>query len=81
MANAQLHPHPNIYEIIKILQTTQAMTEITIIHFAAGGTRPMKRRKYRTIDNQLRRLKDRLYQGDMEVMDYADAASRLLHLD
>jgi hypothetical protein len=44
------HAHPNIYQIIKVLQNTQAVTECTIIQCAAGGARPPKRRRYRVTD-------------------------------
>ena len=81
MKNKVRHAHPNIYEIVDLLQTTQAMTEITVVQYSAGGARPPKRPVYRRIDSKLQQLKDRYRQGLMTVTDYADAASHLLHLD
>ena len=40
------HVHPNIYQIIELLQKSQAVTECTIIQYAAGGAHPPKRRRY-----------------------------------
>jgi hypothetical protein len=37
-------------------------------------------KKYRQLDARIIHLKERLRQG-MDVMEYADAASHLLHLD
>jgi hypothetical protein len=75
------HAHPNIYQIIEVLQNTQAVAECTIIQYGAGGARPPKRRRYRVMDTRLQLLKDRYHQGLINVVDYADAASHLLHLD
>jgi len=70
------HANPNIYEIIDLLQTTQAMTDITIIQYAAGGARPSKRPTYRRIDSRLQQLKERYRQGLVTVTEYADAANQ-----
>ena len=76
------HAHPNIYQIIEVLQNIQALvTECTIIQYAAGGARPPKRRRYRVIDTRLQLLKDRYQQGLINVVDYTDATSHLLHLE
>jgi hypothetical protein len=68
------HAHPNIYLIIEVLQNTQEFTECTIIQYAAEGAHPPKRRRYRVIDTR-----HRYQQGLINVVDYADAASHLLH--
>ena len=73
--------HPNIYQIIEVLQNTQAVAECTIIQYEAGGARPPQRRRYIVMDTRLQLLKDRYHQGLINVVDYADAASHLLHLD
>jgi hypothetical protein len=73
--------HPNIYLIIEVLQNTQTVTECTIIQYAAGGARPPKRHRYIVIDTRLQLLKERYQQRLINVVDYADAASHLLHLD
>jgi hypothetical protein len=65
------HAHPNIYEIIDLLQTTQTMTEITIIQYAAGA-RPPKRPTYRRIDSRLQQLKDKIPPG----VSYSDRVCR-----
>ena len=65
------HAHPCIYEIIDLLQTTQTMTEITIIQYAAGA-RPPKRPTYRRIDSRLQQLKDKIPKG----VSYSDRVCR-----
>lgn len=73
--------HPNIYAIIDILRKEQAACEAKTIQLAAGGKPRPKRRKYRHLDNRLQTLKERFLNGLLGVVDYADAASHLLHID
>ena len=54
------HPHPNIYNLIKLIQSQQSATEIRLIQYAAGGKRIQRKRKYVQIDNRLATLKERL---------------------
>ena len=74
------HSHPNIYRIITTLQQIEASNSIKQIQYAAGGTRPVKRRKYRDLEDRLSTLKLRLQAGEITVVQYADAASYLLHI-
>ena len=74
-------PHPNIFSVVKLLQKEQAANEAKIIQIRAGGKQCPKRRKYRQLDARLQTLKDRLRNGLIDVIQYADAASYLLHLD
>lgn len=73
--------HPNIYSLLKLLKQIQAANEVTMIQYAAGGVRATKRRKYRAIDDRITQLKERLDRGDIDIIQYADAASYVLHLD
>ncbi|XP_069133273.1 uncharacterized protein [Argopecten irradians] len=73
--------HPNIYTIIRVFQEIQAANEISRIQKDAGGpTRPRSKR-YRNIDHRLMTLKERLENNTLSLMEYADAASHLLHLE
>ena len=58
----------------------EAFSSIKLIQYAAGGTRPVNRRKYRDLENRLDTLKLRLQAGEITVVQYADAASYLLHI-
>ena len=60
--------------------TEQAANEAKMIQISAGGIVRPKMKKYRQLDARITDLKERLRQG-MDVMEYADAASHLLHLD
>ncbi|XP_069142033.1 uncharacterized protein [Argopecten irradians] len=75
------HSHPNIYSIIRVFQEIQANNEITRIQHAAGGQTRPRAKRYRNIDSRLTQLKERLETGAMDVIQYIDAASHLLHLE
>jgi len=75
------HSHPNIFTIIKTFKDIQAANEVKRVQMETGGTRRRKAKKYRTIDSRLHQLKKRLVSGQMDIMEYADAASYLLHLE
>ena len=75
------HPHPNIYKLIEMLKREQAANEIKQIQYAAGGKRVPRKRKYREIDDRLARLKMRHRDSEITTIQYADAASYLLHMD
>jgi len=64
--------HPNIYTIMKMLQNIQSTNEAKLIQLSAGGKQRPKK---------LQQLKTRFRNGTLNVVDYADAASHLLHLD
>ena len=74
------HPHPNIYNLIKLIQSQQSATEIRLIQYAAGGKRIQRKRKYIQIDNRLATLKERLNNGAITLEEFADSASHVLHL-
>ena len=66
-------PHPNIYLFI---QTDQKEQAAKIIQLDAWDIVRPKKRKYCQIDQRIHRLR----QNAIGVMEYADAASHLLHL-
>ncbi|XP_062599326.1 uncharacterized protein LOC134260799 [Saccostrea cucullata] len=74
-------PHPNLFMFVQLIQKEQAANEAKMIQLAAGGVIRPKKRKYRQLDRRIQDLKARLGQGDIQIMDYADAASHLLHLE
>lgn len=74
-------PHPNIFMFIQLIQKEQAANEAKMIQLAAGGVVRPKKKKYRQLDTRIRQLKDRLRQGNIQLMEYADAASHLIHLE
>ncbi|KAJ8304210.1 hypothetical protein KUTeg_017793 [Tegillarca granosa] len=52
--------HPNIFNLLKLLKQIQAANEVSMIQYAAGGVRATKRRKFRSIDERIVQLKERL---------------------
>ena len=58
----------------------EASNSIKLIQYAAAGMRPVKRRKYKDLENRLNTLKLRLQAGEITVVQYTDAASFLLHI-
>ena len=75
--------HPNIYVFIEMLQNEQATNEAKIIQINAGGVVRPKKRKYQQLDSRLQRLKDSLHvrRGEIDIVQYADAASHLIHFE
>ncbi|XP_064596789.1 uncharacterized protein LOC135463460 [Liolophura sinensis] len=72
--------HPNLFEFIRIIQREQTLTDLKISQLQAGGRFPPKRRKYRTQDEKLQRLKEQLQGEQLTLVEFADKASFLLHL-
>jgi len=73
--------HPNIYSLLRLLQRIQASNEARQIQLRAGGKQRPRDRKYRQLDARLCRLKERLTDGQSNIIEYADAASHLVHLE
>jgi len=73
--------HPNIYSLLRLLQRIQASNEVRLVQLRAGGKQRPRERKYRQLDDRLRLLKQRLTDGQYNVLEYADAASHLVHLE
>ncbi|XP_048764782.2 uncharacterized protein LOC125672628 [Ostrea edulis] len=73
--------HPNIFVFVEMQKKEQAANEAKIIQITAGGVVCPKKRKYRQLDSRLQRLKDRMRQGQMDIVAYADAASHLIHFE
>ena len=74
------HAHPNIFTTIQTFKDLQNANELNRIQRAAGGSIRPKAKKYLTIDHRLTTLKDRYQRGLIDIMDYADSASQLIHL-
>ncbi|KAK3093890.1 hypothetical protein FSP39_021504 [Pinctada imbricata] len=72
--------HPNMYQIIRHLKQIQASNEISIVQIRAGGLPKPKKRKYRNIDSRIRNLQRRLQASEIDVFEYVDEASLLIHL-
>ena len=75
------HAHPNIYTVISIIKDIQATNEVTRMQRNAGGTIRPNAKRYRDIDSRLIQLKDHLTSGRIDVIQYSDATSHLLHLE
>jgi len=74
------HAHPNIFSLVAVFQEIESANFIRMLQYSAGGIRPSKKRKYRNLEYRLANLKDRLRNNEMTVVEYADAASYLLHI-
>jgi len=73
-------PHPNVYAMVRFLQKEQASNEAKIIQLRAGAKQRPRKRKYIELDSRLVNLKNKLSDGRLGVLEYADAASYLLHI-
>ncbi|KAJ8312368.1 hypothetical protein KUTeg_009741 [Tegillarca granosa] len=56
------------YTCPRLLKQIQAANEVTIIQYATGGVCATKRRKYRSIDERIVQLKERLQRGDIDIV-------------
>lgn len=74
-------PHPNIFNMVKLLQHEEAVHACTLLQYQAGGKRVPRKRKYREIDSRLTTLKTRLQNQELTPVQFADAAAHLLHLE
>lgn len=75
------HAHPNIFEVVKLLKSLQTTNEAKVSQLLAGGCQRQKKRKYREIEMRLQRLKEHLTIGEIDVIQYSDAASHLIDLE
>jgi hypothetical protein len=67
--------------LIKLLKHEEAINDMKMIQYAAGGKQVPKKRKYREIDHRLTELKQRLHNQEIALDQFSDTASYLLHLD
>ncbi|KAK3097880.1 hypothetical protein FSP39_014087 [Pinctada imbricata] len=73
--------HPNMYQIIRHLKQIQASNKISIVQIRAGGLPKPKKRKYLNIDSRIRNLQRRLQASEIDVFEYVDEVSQLIHLE
>jgi hypothetical protein len=74
------HAHPNIYAMLTLLQSMQATNEAKMIQLVAGGKVRKRRKVYIELDTRLQQLKTRYLNGQLGLLEYADAASHLIKL-
>ena len=80
LKKAVQHSHPNIFSILRTIQEVESFSCIKVVQYATGGKRPTKRRKYKNIDTRLASLKERLRDGSISAIEYADRATYCLHM-
>lgn len=73
LKNHLTHPHPNVYNLLKLLQNELAKNKIQLIQYAGGGKRVQRKRKYREIDSSLKQT--RLQNYDTTGVHVAYSAS------
>jgi len=83
MASQIEEPQRSIFYLINlpVLKEQQASTEILRSQYTAGSTPVPCKTKYVEINNRLVNLKNRLRNNIITPVNYADAASHLLHLE
>ena len=69
--------HPNIYELIEILQKEQAATEVTIRQLEGGAIIRARRRKWVKRDEKIQKLKTELENGSRTLDSYINAIKDL----
>ena len=70
-----------MYKLISTFKDIKAAHEITRIQRNDGDTTRPKAKGYKDIGSRLIQLTELLTSGRIDVIQYSDAASHLLHLD
>ena len=73
-------PHPNIYELIDVFKREQAATEVTCQQLDTGANPPLRKKKYRQLDQRVQRIKDRMSAGQVSISEHLDAIGHLIGL-
>ena len=69
--------HPNIYEMLELLQKEPAATEVTIRQLEAGGILRARRLKWIRRDERIQKLKTELQNGTRNLDSYIGAIKHL----
>ena len=59
--------HPNTYQLLTVLKTEQATTDLTLARADTGAPPPPRRRKYRDLDRRLDRLRGEYRNGQTQL--------------
>ena len=62
-------PHPNIFEIVDVINREQATTEMKLKHYA-GATQPPRKKRYIRRDEKICKLFERFQNGESSLAEY-----------
>ncbi len=65
--------HPNIYELVEVIQKEEALTTMRVQQLVAGASQPPRSRKVKDKDRKIQTLFQRLELGTITLGDYLDA--------
>lgn len=68
--------HPNVFEIVKVFQQEQAMTEVALQQLAVGGAIRRRNKFYRVKDTSIKRVKDKFVAGTYTLDEYIEQVSK-----
>ncbi|KAL8608726.1 hypothetical protein ACOMHN_067425 [Nucella lapillus] len=71
--------HPNMHARVFVLRREQAQTEQTMIRARLGDAPPLRRKKYRQLEERLRRVRERYRAGHLNSNDFLAALSHMIH--
>ncbi|KAL8571302.1 hypothetical protein ACOMHN_061442 [Nucella lapillus] len=71
--------HPNMHTLVFVLRREQAQTEQTMIRARLGDAPPLRRKKYRQLEERLRRVRERYRAGHLNSNDFLAALSHMIH--
>lgn len=72
--------HPNLFEFILVIQVEQSVNEIKLLQIEGGAARPIKKRKYRRLEEKISDLKQKFSAGHTTMMRYLDSVSYLISI-
>ena len=72
--------HPNLFQLITLLQKEEAVTEFKILQLQAGGPEMQKRAKWQRMDKRIKRLQEKFVAGQLSIADFMESVSVLCGL-
>ena len=71
--------HPNVFELLTHLKKEQRETEITARQASLGAAPPVRRRRYRELDEKIQRLQKELKEGHLTARDFLRRIRHVVH--
>ena len=71
--------HPNVFELLTHLKKEQRETEITARQASLEAAPPVRRRRYRELDEKIERLQKELKEGHLTARDFLRRIRHVVH--
>lgn len=72
--------HPNIYQLIELLQKEDSVSEVKILQLQSGGLPVRRRNKWQRMDKRLKRMQAKFTSGQLSIAEFMEAVSLICGL-